>query len=146
MKKFDKNDKDFDKYINVIIYINGLFLIESEEDKTISLKINVSNFENYRRETCDVFRDYVEEIIKKHIVSVIKKNCGNIIELSKKHGIPIKNVLHSIFINNRIDNIDILWSGSSIKEFKYIPITHYLENHEDIMYLKTKNFKFKKCW
>jgi len=146
MKSFDKDDKDFDKFINVNICINGLFLIETEEEKVLSLKINISNFENYKKETCDIFRPYIEEKIKKHIVLMIKEKCANIVELSRKNSIPIKNILYSVFINNRIDNIEILWSGSSIKEFKFVPITHYLQYHQDTLYLKTNKFKFKKSF
>jgi len=146
MKSFDKDDKDFDKFINVNICINGLFLIETEEEKVLSLKINISNFENYKKETCDIFRPYIEEKIKKHIVLMIKEKCANIVELSRKNCIPIKNILYSVFINNRIDNIEILWSGSSIKEFKFVPITHYLQYHQDTLYLKTNKFKFKKSF
>ena len=146
MKSFDKDDKDFDKFINVNICINGLFLIETEEEKMLSLKINISNFENYKKETCDIFRPFIEEKIKKHIVLMIKEKCNNIVELSRKNSIPIKNILYSVFINNRIDNIEILWSGSAIKEFKFVPITHYLQHHQDTLYLKTNKFKFKKSF
>jgi hypothetical protein len=66
--------------------------------------------------------------------------------MSRKNSIPIKNILYTIFINNRIDNIDIIWSSSSIKEFKYVPIKHYLEYEEDTLNLKTKKFKFKKSF
>ena len=143
---FDKNERDFDKFMNVQIYINGLFLIENEEDKLMPLKINISNFQNYKKETCEVFRNYVEEKVKKHIILVIKSKCKNVIEISKKHSIPVKNVIYSLFINNRIDNIEIIWSGSALKEFKYVPIYHYLDYHEDTLYLKTKKFKFKKTF
>lgn len=143
---FDIDNKDFDKFINVNIYINGLFLIDDENDKMISLKINISNFENYKKETCEVFRNFIEEKIKKYIIIKIKEKSTNIIEMSKKYKIPIKNILYSLFINNRIDNIEIIWSGSAQKEFKYVPITHYLEHHEDNLYLKTKKFKFKKSF
>ena len=146
MKSFDKDDKDFDKFINVNICVNGLFLIETEEEKMLSLKINISNFENYKKETCDIFRPFIEEKIKKHIVLMIKEKCNNIVELSRKNSIPIKNILYSVFINNRIDNIEILWSGSAIKEFKFVPITHYLQHHQDTLYLKTNKFKFKKSF
>jgi hypothetical protein len=38
-KDFDKDlEKDFDKFINVNIYINGIFFIDSEEDKILQLK------------------------------------------------------------------------------------------------------------
>ena len=144
--KFEYDNKDFDKSITVNIYINGIFLIETEEDKLFSLRINVSNFENYKKETCEVFRNFLEEKIKKYIIRKIKESCNNIIELSRNKKIPIKNILYSYFINNRIDNIEIIWSPSSLKEFKYIPVKHYLENHEDILFLKTKKFKFKKSF
>ena len=143
---FEYDNKDFDKFINVNIYVNGIFLIEKEEDKLFSLKINVSNFENFKKESCEVFRNFLEEKIKKYVIRMIKESCTNIIELSKRKKIPIKNILYSYFINNRIDNIEIIWSSSSLKEFKYVPIKHYLENHEDILFLKTKKFKFKKSF
>jgi hypothetical protein len=143
---FDNDNKDFDKFINVIIYINGLFLIDKEEDKIVKFKINISNFENHKKESCDIIRQYIEEKLKKYIVKKIKENCSNIIQISRDHKIPIKNILYSIFINNRIDNIDIIWSPSAIKEFRYVPIKHYLEFEEDSLYLKTKKFKFKKSF
>jgi len=143
---FDSDNKDFDKFINVNIYVNGLFLLDNEEDKHMKLKINLSNFENHRKENCDVFKSYIEEKIKKYIILKIKENNINIIELSRKNNIPIKNILYTMFINNRIDNIDIIWSSSSIKEFKYVPIKHYLEYEEDTLNLKTKKFKFKKSF
>jgi hypothetical protein len=146
INNFDIDNKDFDKFIVVHIYINGLFLLEKDEDKSITIKINISAFENYKKDICEVFRLYIEDKIKKYIVKKIKDNTNNIVELSRKNNIPIKNILYSIFINNRIDNIDIIWSSSSIKEFKYVPIRHYLENEEDSLYLKTKKFKFKKSF
>jgi hypothetical protein len=146
MNIFDKDDKDFDKFINVKVYINGLFLIDNEDDKLFSLKINISNFLEHKRDNCEVFRTYIEEKIKKYIILKIKEKSSNVIEMSKKYKIPIKNILYSLFINNRIDNIDIIWSGSSLKEFQYIPISHYINYQEDTLYLKTKKFKFKKSF
>jgi hypothetical protein len=143
---FDLDIKDFDKFVNVSIYINGLFLIEKEEDKILSLKINVSNFENHKRDNCEVFRIFIEEKIKKYLIKKIKENCNNIVQLSRSKRIPIKNILYSYFTNNRVDNIEIIWSSSSIKEFKYVPIKHYLDYQEDNLILKTKKFKFKKTF
>ena len=140
------NQKDFDKYINLNIYINGLFLITNDDDRLITLKINMSKFENYKKECCDIFKPFIEEKIKKYIVKKIKENCNNVIEMGRKNNTPIKNILYSIFINNRIDNIEIIWSSSAIKEFKYVPIKHYLDYQEDTLYLKTKKFKFKKSF
>ena len=140
------NNKDFNKFLKLNIYINGLFLIDKEEDKVFTLNLNMSDFENYKKENCDIFRLYIEERIKKYIVKKIKENCINIVELSRKYNVPIKNILYSLFINNRIDNIEIIWSSSSIKEFRYVPIKHYLDFEEDTLYLKTKKFKFKKIF
>jgi hypothetical protein len=143
---FDSDNKDFDKFININVYINGLFLIENEEDKEFSLKINLSNFESHKRDNIDIFKNYIEDKVKKHIVKKIKENSGNIVEISRKQNIPVKNILYSTFINNRIDNIEIIWSSSSIKEFKYVPIKHYLDYEEDSLNLRTKKFKFKKSF
>lgn len=140
------NEKDFDKFININIYINGLFLIENDEDKLMTLKINMASFQNYKKENCDIFKAYIEEKIKKHIVKKIKENCNNLVVMSRTNKVPIKNILYSNFINNRIDNIEIIWSASAIKEFKYVPIKHYIEYEEDTLYLKTKKFKFKKSF
>jgi len=142
---FENDNKDFDKFININIIINGLFLIK-EEDKVINMKINLSSFENHKKENCSVFKKYIEDNIKRYIVKKIKENSLNIIEMSRKNNIPVKNILYSTFINNRIDNIDIIWSASAIKEFNYVPIKHYLEYEEDTLYLKTKKFKFKKSF
>ena len=141
------NEMDFDKFININIYINGIFLIDKDEDKTLTLKINMASFKNYKKENCDIIKTYIEEKIKKYVVKKIKENCNsNIIEISRKNKMPVKNILYSSFINNRIDNIEIIWSGSAIKEFKYVPVKHYLDYEEDTLYLKTKKFKFKKSF
>lgn len=87
---FNSDKKDFDKFININIYINGLFLLEKEEDKSINLKINLSNFENHKKDNIDVFKNYIEEKVKKHIVKKIKENSINIVEMSRKYKIPIK--------------------------------------------------------
>lgn len=142
----ENNNKDFDKFINVNVYINGLFLIEREEDRLVTFKINLSNFQNHKKECCDIIRPYIEDKVKKYIVRKIKENSMNIVEMSRKYKIPIKNILYSMFINNRIDNIDIIWGASSIKEFRYVPVKHYLDFEEDSLYLKTSKFKFKKSF
>ena len=40
---------DFDKFILAQVYINGIFMLE-EEEKYISFKINLKNFEDYKKE------------------------------------------------------------------------------------------------
>lgn len=144
--QFDNDNKDFDKFINVNIYINGLFLLNKEEDKMFRLRINMNHFENHKKENCDVFKPFIEDKIKKYIVKKIKENTKNIVQMSREFKIPVKNILYSTFINNRIDNIDIVWSSSSIKEFVHVPVSHYLKYEEDTLILKTKKFKFKKSF
>ncbi len=136
--------KDFEKYIQVHIYINGVILIDNEEDKKYKMNICLNNFENYENEKCDIFRFYIEEEVKKYIIKKIKEKDINLIEISRKTNIPIKNLLHCFFINNRIDNIEIIWSGSAIKEFKYVPTKHYIEYMDDSLILNIKGLKFKK--
>lgn len=146
MSSFEIDNKDFEHFINVIIYINGMLLIEKEEDKILKIKLNLSNFKNYKHSKCNVFKTFLEDSIKKYVIKKIKENNLNIIELSKKYNISVKNILYTIFINNRIDNIDILWHNSSLKEFEYIPVNYYMSHNIDILYLKIHKFKFKKSF
>jgi hypothetical protein len=95
---FENDNKDFDKFINVNIYINGLFLINKEEDKTFKLKLNMNHFENNKKENCDVFKPFLEEKIKKYIIKKIKENKQNIIEMSKQFNIPVKNIFSLVVI------------------------------------------------
>ena len=146
INSFDNNDDDFNKFINIHIYINGMILLEKEEDKILLLKLNVSNFDNYKNNNCNILQYYIEDKVKKYIITQIKKSNINIVEFSRKNNIPVKNILYTYFINNKINNIDIIWSSSSIKEFNYIPVKHYLEHNEDTLILKTIKFKFKKSF
>lgn len=134
----------FDRYIDINIYIYGLFILEEEKDILFNMKLNVSSFHKYKNELFGIFKKQIETELKKYIITKIKDKCANIIELSIKHDIPVKNILHTIFINNKINNIEIEWSSNSLKEFLYVPIQHYLDYPEDILCLKTKTFKFKK--
>ena len=134
----------FDRYIDIHIYIYGLFILEEEKDNIFHLKINVSQFNDHKNDLFGIFRDYIEKELKIYIIKKIKEKCTNIIELSLKYDVNIKNILHTIFINNKYDNIEIEWSSSSLKEFLYVPIKHYLDYHEDILLLKTNSFKIKK--
>jgi hypothetical protein len=143
---FDNNNDDFNKFINIHIYINGMILLEKEEDKLLLLKLNVANFDNYKDNNCNILQSFIENKIKKYIITKIKSSNINIVDFSRKNNIPIKNILYTFFINNKINNIDIIWSSSSIKEFKYVPIKHYLEHNEDTLILNTSKFKFKKSF
>tara|TARA_A100001015_G_scaffold313951_1_gene422345 strand:+ start:1459 stop:1899 length:441 start_codon:yes stop_codon:yes gene_type:complete len=143
MLTFDKN-KGFDRYIDINIYIYGLFIIENEEDMLFNLKLNTSKFIGNENDNFEIFRKFIEDELKKYVILKIKEKCKNIVEISIKYNVPVKNILHSIFINNKIENIEIEWSPSSLKEFLYVPIKHYLEFHENNLILKTQNFRFHK--
>ena len=134
----------FDRYIDINIYIYGLFILDEEKDILFNMKLNMSIFNKHKDKLFGIFKEQIEKELKKHIINKIKEKCTNVIELSIKHDVPVKNILHTIFINNKLDNIEIEWSSSSLKEFLYVPINHYLDYPEDILYLKTKTFKFKK--
>jgi hypothetical protein len=143
MDLLENSNKDFDNFIDVKIYINGFIMIDNENDKILSLKINLQNIIHNTNDYCNILQNSLEIKLKEYIVKKMKENCHNVVSLSKIKNIPVKNILYSYFINNRIDNIEIIWSSSSIKEFTYVPIKHYLENNDDILLLKTKKFKFK---
>ena len=134
----------FDRYIDINIYIYGLFILEDEEDTLFKLKFNVSQFNEHKDELFGIFKNYIEKEVKIYVVKKIKEKCNNIIELSINHNISVKNILHTIFINNKLENIEIEWSSTSLKEFLYVPIQHYLDYPEDTLLLKINTFKFKK--
>ena len=134
----------FDRYIDINIYLYGLFILEDEEDTLFKLKFNVSQFNEHKDELFGIFKNYIEKEVKIYVVKKIKEKCNNIIELSINHNISVKNILHTIFINNKLENIEIEWSSTSLKEFLYVPIQHYLDYPEDTLLLKINTFKFKK--
>ena len=64
--------------------------------------------------------------------------------MSKKNNISLHNIVQCLFINNKIDNILIEWSSSSLKEFLYVPNKHYLiyfEEQQDHL-LKIKKYLY----
>ena len=106
------------------------------------MKLNLNEFEKYKTKTFEVFQKKIEEEVKKYIIIKIKENCLNVVEISKKYNIHLSNVIQCLFINNKINHIKIEWSSSSLKEFLYVPIKHYLIYFEDNLILKTKKIKF----
>ena len=143
MLSFNEN-KGFDRYIEINIYIYGLFILDDDKDILLNLKINTSQFKGYENEKFEIFRKFIEDEVRKYIITKIKEKCKNVVEMSIKYNIPVKNILDCIFINNKIDNIEIQWSSSSLKEFLYVPIKHYIDYHENNLILKTEDFKFNK--
>ncbi len=133
---------DFEQNILVHIYYDKILLL-NEDEKYFKIKLNVTEFQNYLDERCEVFKFKIENLMKEDIIKKLKGKINNVVEISRKYGIPVKNLLYTLFINNRIDNIEIIWSSSSIKEFTYIPIKHYIENQDDSLILKVKSIKWK---
>ncbi len=137
-------NRDFEKFITVQIYIHGFVFLETEEERNFKMTIPLNEMENYQSGKMNIFKPLIEEKVKRYMIQKMKEKCMNVVELARKLDIPVKHLLHCYFINNRIDNIDIIWTGSAIKEFKYIPIQHYLEYEDDSVLLKISGLKFKK--
>ena len=129
---------DFDRFINISIYIYGLNLLKNCDYIKMNMKISVQDLKQNENEYFDIFRLKIENEVKKIIVHTIKEQKQNIIEMSKKNNISLHNIVQCLFINNKIDNILIEWSSSSLKEFLYVPNKHYLIYFEDDLMLKTK--------
>ena len=143
MLSFNKN-KGFDRYIDINIYIYGLFILDDNDDILLKIQLNTSQFTGHEDEKFIIFKEYIEEEVKKYIILKMKEKCNNVVEISLKYNIPVQNILNCIFINNKIENIEIQWSSSSLKEFLYVPIKHYIDYHENNLILKTEDFKVKK--
>ena len=133
---------DFDRFINISIYIYGLNLLNNCDYLKMNMKINIQDLKQNENEYFDIFRLKIENEVKKFIVHTIKEQKQNIIEMSKKNNISLHNIVQCLFINNKIDNILIEWSSSSLKEFLYVPIKHYLIYFEDDLMLKTTKICF----
>ena len=133
---------DFDRFINISIYIYGLNLLNNCDYIKMNMKISVQDLKQNENEYFETFRFKIENEVKKFIVHTIKDQKQNIIELSKENNISLHNIVQCLFINNKIDNILIEWSSSSLKEFLYVPIKHYLIYFEDDLMLKTKKICF----
>ncbi len=132
---------DFDRFINITIYINGIQLINNDETK-MNIQLNINDIKKHKDDMFDVFRNFIEEHVKKYIIQKIKKNCSNVVEISKKYEISLKNITQCIFINNKIEHLVVEWSSSSLKEFLYVPNHHYLTYSEDNLFLKINKIKF----
>ncbi len=133
---------DFEQNIIVHIYYDKIILL-NEDEKYFQIKLNLNEFKNYLDTTCEIFKYKIEKLMKEDIIQKLKGKINNVVEISRKYNIPVKNLLYTLFINNRIDNIEIIWAPGAIKEFTYIPIKHYIENQDDSLILKVKSIKWK---
>ena len=109
------NSNDFDRFINITIYINGIQLIENEKDMKLNIQLSIYELEKNKNTQFQVFKDTLEQQVKKYVVQKIKENCSNVIDISKKYEISLKNIVKCIFINNKIEHLVIEWSSSSLK-------------------------------
>ena len=134
---------DFDRFINISIFIYGINLLNDNNFLKMNMKISIQDIQKYENEYFDIFREKIENEVKKFIVKNIKEQTHNIVEMSKKNNISLHNIVQCLFINNKIDNILIEWSSSSLKEFLYVPNKHYLIYFEDDLMLKTKKICFQ---
>lgn len=137
------NSNDFDRFINLTIYIYGINLLNDNDNNVMDMKISIQEIKKNKNNTFEIFRKKIEDEVKKFIVTKIKENCTNIVEISKNNNISLHNIVQCLFINNKIDNIFIEWSSSSLKEFLYVPNSHYLIYFEDNILLKTKKVNFQ---
>lgn len=137
------NSNDFDRFINLTIYIYGINLLNDNDNNVMDMKISIQEIKKNKNNTFEIFRKKIEDEVKKFIVTKIKENCTNIVEISKNNNISLHNIVQCLFINNKIDNIFIEWSSSSLKEFLYVPNNHYLIYFEDNILLKTKKVNFQ---
>lgn len=137
------NSNDFDRFINLTIYIYGINLLNDNDNNVMDMKISIQEIKKNKNNTFEIFRKKIEDEVKKFIVTKIKENCTNIVEISKNNNITLHNIVQCLFINNKIDNIFIEWSSSSLKEFLYVPNSHYLIYFEDNILLKTKKVNFQ---
>ena len=134
----------FEKFINININVECLFLIENKQDIEFSIQIDLNKFNNTNKNTCELLKNDIEIQTKKYIIKKIKENVSNVVEVSEKYGTPVKNILFALFLNENLSNIELIWSSSSIKEFKYVPTHHYIDNQEDSLNLRINNIKFIK--
>tara|TARA_B110000483_G_scaffold218260_2_gene271439 strand:- start:1036 stop:1506 length:471 start_codon:yes stop_codon:yes gene_type:complete len=137
------NSNDFDRFINLTIYIYGINLLNDNDNNVMDMKISIQEIKKNKNNTFEIFRKKIEDEVKKFIVTKIKENCTNIVEISKNNSITLHNIVQCLFINNKIDNIFIEWSSSSLKEFLYVPNNHYLIYFEDNILLRTKKVNFQ---
>ncbi len=133
---------ELEQNIIVHIYYDGITLFDDTE-KYFQMKLNICEFENYGDHKCQVFQYKIEQKMKEDLIQKLKAKIHNVVEISRKYKIPVKNILHTRFIHNRSNNIDIIWSSSAMKEFNYVPIQHYVDHRDDSLTLKVKGIKFQ---
>jgi hypothetical protein len=139
---------DFEQNVIVHIYYDGIVLFD-EKDKYFEMKLNVRDFRptypnhhDYIKETCQLLKYQIERRVKEDLITKLRNKIDNVVRVSRETGIPVKYLLNTFFLNNRHQQIEIIWSPSAIKEFTYVPLQHYLTYQEDSLTLKIRDIKF----
>ena len=65
---------DFDRFINLTIYIYGINLLNDNNYIKMNMKISIQDIKKYEHENFEVFKHKIENEVKKFIVRNIKKN------------------------------------------------------------------------
>lgn len=133
---------DFEQNVIVHVYYDGIVLFD-EEDKHFEMKLSMRDFQgNSHKDTCELLKYQIEKRVKEDLVKKLRSKIDNVVVVSRKTGIPVKYLLNTYFLNNRHQQIEIIWSPSAIKEFTYVPLQHYITYQEDSLILKIRDIKF----
>jgi hypothetical protein len=132
---------DFEQNVIVHVYYDGIVLFD-EEDKYFEMKLNMRDFHGVHKDTCQLLKYRIEQKVKEDLVKKLRSKIDNVVRVSRKTGIPVKYLLNTYFLNNRHQQIEIIWSPSAIKEFTYVPLQHYITHQEDSLILKIRDIKF----
>ena len=72
-----ENSNDFDRFINLTIYIYGINLL-TDSDMIMNMNINIQDIKKNKTDTFDIFRTKIEDEVKKFIVIKMKENYTNV--------------------------------------------------------------------
>ncbi len=132
---------DFEQNVIVHIYYDGIILFD-EKDKYFEMRLNMNEFRNYMTDTCQLLKYQIEKRVKEDLITKLRQKIDNVVRVSRETGIPVKYLLNTYFLNNRHQQIEIIWAPSAIKEFTYVPLHHYITHQEDSLILKIRDIKF----
>ncbi len=132
---------DFEQNVIVHIYYDGIILFD-EKDKYFEMRLNMNEFRNYMTDTCQLLKYQIEKRVKEDLITKLRQKIDNVVRVSRETGIPVKYLLNTYFLNNRHQQIEIIWAPSAIKEFTYVPLHHYITQQEDSLILKIRDIKF----
>lgn len=134
---------EFEEYMMVHIYFDGILLLETSEDRYCSIRLSLREFEGWKEEKCDILRHTIEEKCKAVLAERLRSKIGNVVETAHRYNLPVKRIIQTYFINQRYDHMKIEWSPSAMKEFMYVPAKHYMENPQDSLILKIQSVLFQ---